>query len=114
MGAPYGPALSGQGLAPGLVAVHVPADRWSHPELKELGRRRADDTFDLTDLRTHLVGAERIDDREFTVHRLDEQAITDLRRRAREWAGYRRCDSRSPRRPTTSDTDSCGHMPPFA
>ncbi|MFI1168701.1 hypothetical protein ACH4UM_35355 [Streptomyces sp. NPDC020801] len=79
-------ALADQGLAPDLIDVHAAADRWSHPELEELGRRHAGDAFDLTDLQTHLVGAEWLDDREFTAYGLDDGAVGGLRRWAQEWA----------------------------
>ncbi|MFF4760520.1 hypothetical protein [Streptomyces sp. NPDC001292] len=92
-------ALAGQGLAPDLVDVHAAADRWSHPELEELGRRHAGDVFDLADLQTRLVGAEWIDDREFTACGLDDRAIAELRRWAQEWAddiGERLAESSAP------------------
>lgn len=79
-------ALADRGLARDLVDVRAAADRWSRPELEELGRRHAPDTFDLTDLQTRLVGAELIDDREFSAYGLDGRAIGDLRRWAQEWA----------------------------
>ncbi|GGX89808.1 hypothetical protein [Streptomyces anandii] len=79
-------ALAGQGLAPDLVDVHAAAARWSHPELEELGRRHSGDAFDLTDLQTRLVGAEWLDDREFTAYGLDDHATTELRRWAQQWA----------------------------
>lgn len=92
-------ALAGQGLAPDLVDVHAAADRWSYPELEELGRRHAGDALDLTDLQTRLVGAEWIDDREFTACGLDDRAVAELRRWAQEWAddiGERLAESSAP------------------
>ncbi|MEU7378615.1 hypothetical protein AB0A91_01115 [Streptomyces sp. NPDC042207] len=92
-------ALAGQGLAPDLVDVHAAADRWSHPELEELGRRHAGDVFDLADLQTRLVGAEWIDDRAFAACGLDDRAIAELRRWAQEWAddiGERLAESAAP------------------
>ncbi|WP_281154116.1 hypothetical protein [Streptomyces sp. HYC2] len=92
-------ALAGQGLAPDLVDVHAAADRWSHPELEELGRRHAGDVLDLTDLQTRLVGAEWIDDREFAACGLDDRAVAELRRWAQEWAddiGERLAESSAP------------------
>ncbi len=92
-------ALAGQGLAPDLVDVHAAADRWSYPELEELGRRHSGDALDLTDLQTRLVGAEWIDDREFTACGLDDRAVAELRRWALEWAddiGERLAESSAP------------------
>ncbi|MFJ2304244.1 hypothetical protein [Streptomyces sp. NPDC087787] len=92
-------ALAGQGLAPDLVDVHAAADRWSHPELEELGRRHAGGVFDLADLQTRLVGAEWIDDRAFAACGLDDRAIAELRRWAQEWAddiGERLAESAAP------------------
>ncbi|MEU3348939.1 hypothetical protein ABZ723_28910 [Streptomyces sp. NPDC006700] len=92
-------ALAGQGLAPDLVDVHAAADRWSHPELEELGRRHAGDVFDLADLQTRLVGSEWIDDREFAACGLGDRAIAELRRWAQEWAddiGERLAESAAP------------------
>jgi predicted nucleotidyltransferase component of viral defense system len=79
-------ALADRGLARDLVDVRAAADRWSRPELEELGRRHAPDTFDLTDLQARLVGAEWIDDREFAAYGVDDEAISGLRRWAQEWA----------------------------
>ncbi|MFD9068666.1 nucleotidyl transferase AbiEii/AbiGii toxin family protein [Streptomyces lasiicapitis] len=79
-------ALADRGLARDLIDVRAATDRWSHPELEELGRRHARDSFDLTDLQARLVGADWIDDTEFAAYGLDEQAIAGLRRWAQEWA----------------------------
>jgi hypothetical protein len=95
-------ALADQGLAPDLIDVHAAADRWSHPELEELGRRHAGDAFDLTDLQTHLVGAEWLDDHEFTAYGLDDQAVAEIRRWAQEWAddiGERLLEGEAPETP---------------
>ncbi|MEU4998179.1 nucleotidyl transferase AbiEii/AbiGii toxin family protein [Streptomyces sp. NPDC021622] len=78
-------ALTDRGLARDLIDVRAAADRWSHPELEELGRRHARDTFDLTDLQTRLAGADWIDDTELAAYGLDEQAIAGLRRWAQRW-----------------------------
>lgn len=43
-------ALADRGLARDLIDVRAAADRWSHVELEELGRRHARDSFDLTEL----------------------------------------------------------------
>ncbi|MFG2936574.1 nucleotidyl transferase AbiEii/AbiGii toxin family protein [Streptomyces sp. NPDC048282] len=78
--------LADRGLARDLIDVHAAADRWSRPDLEDLGRRHARDTFDLTDLQSRLTGADWIDDREFAAYGLDEQAITGLRQWAQAWA----------------------------
>ncbi|MFJ7341412.1 hypothetical protein ACIQU3_14100 [Streptomyces sp. NPDC101110] len=78
--------LADRGLARDLVDVHAAAAHWSHPELEELGRRHAPDTFDLTDLQARLTGTDWLDDRAFTVHGLDASAVPGLRRWAQEWA----------------------------
>ncbi|MGW2288258.1 nucleotidyl transferase AbiEii/AbiGii toxin family protein [Streptomyces phaeochromogenes] len=79
-------ALADRGLARDLVDVQAAADRWSHIELEELGRRHARDSFDLCELQARLVGADWIDDTEFVAYGLDEPAITELRRWAQSWA----------------------------
>ncbi|MEU0288907.1 nucleotidyl transferase AbiEii/AbiGii toxin family protein [Streptomyces sp. NPDC006147] len=79
-------ALADRGLPRDLVDVHAAADRWSPPELEELGRRHATDTFDLAELQSRLTGTEWLDDREFRAHGLDSPAIEDLRRWAQAWA----------------------------
>lgn len=79
-------ALADRGLARDLIDVHAAADRWSRPDLEDLGRRHARDTFDLTDLQSRLTGADWIDDREFAAYGLDEAAITELRQWAQAWA----------------------------
>lgn len=78
--------LADRGLARDLVDVHAASARWSHPELEELGRRHAPDTFDLSDLQARLTGTDWIDDRAFTVHGLEVSAVAGLRRWAQEWA----------------------------
>ncbi|GAA3798487.1 hypothetical protein GCM10022403_035340 [Streptomyces coacervatus] len=79
-------ALVDRGLARDLIDVRAAANRWTHPELEELGRRHALDTFDLADLQARLVGAEWIDDTEFAAYGLDADAITELRQWAQVWA----------------------------
>ncbi|WP_149548732.1 nucleotidyl transferase AbiEii/AbiGii toxin family protein [Streptomyces marokkonensis] len=79
-------ALADRGLPRDLVDVHAVSDRWSHPELEELGRRHAPDTFDLAELQSRLTGTEWLDDGEFRAHGLDGPAIDDLRRWAQAWA----------------------------
>ncbi|NGO73786.1 nucleotidyl transferase AbiEii/AbiGii toxin family protein [Streptomyces boncukensis] len=79
-------ALADRGLARDLIDVQAAADRWSHIELEELGRRHARDSFDLSELQARLGGADWIDDTEFAAYGLDDQAILLLRRWAQTWA----------------------------
>lgn len=79
-------ALADRGLPRDLVDVHAAAHRWSHPELEELGRRHAPDTFDLAELQSRLAGTEWLDDSGFRVHGLDGPGIAELRRWAQAWA----------------------------
>ncbi|WP_406225290.1 nucleotidyl transferase AbiEii/AbiGii toxin family protein [Streptomyces anulatus] len=78
-------ALADRGLARDLIDVQAAANRWSHAELEELGRRHARDSFDLSELQARLGGADWIDDTEFAAYGLDEQAITGLRQWAQAW-----------------------------
>lgn len=79
-------ALADRGLARDLIDVRAAADRWSHIELEELGRRHARDTFDLSDLQARLAGADWIDDTEFVAYGLDDHQTVELRQWAQEWA----------------------------
>lgn len=79
-------ALADRGLARDLVDVRAAADRWTHTELEELGRRHARDTFDLSDLQARLTGADWIDDTEFAAYGLSEHQISELRQWAQSWA----------------------------
>lgn len=79
-------ALADRGLHRDLVDVHAAGDRWSRPELEELGRRHAPDTFDLTELQARLTGTDWLDDTEFRALGLDAPAVAELRRWAQEWA----------------------------
>jgi hypothetical protein len=79
-------ALADRGAARDLVDVHAAADRLSPTELEELGRRHAHDAFDLSDLQSRLEGIEWLDDRDFTVHGLDEQSVQAIRQWAQSWA----------------------------
>ncbi|MFJ3777963.1 hypothetical protein ACIPX0_40390 [Streptomyces sp. NPDC090075] len=78
--------LTDRGLPRDLLVVHAAAARWTLPDLEDLGRRHARDTFDLTDLQSRLTGADWIDDREFAACGLDDEAITELRQWAQAWA----------------------------
>lgn len=78
-------ALADRGLARDLIDVHAARDRWSHPELEELGRRHTRDIFDLTDLQARLSGMDWIDDAEFTAYGFGDRGIAGLRRWAQEW-----------------------------
>ncbi|MFF4899246.1 hypothetical protein [Streptomyces sp. NPDC001068] len=79
-------ALTDRGLPGDLAVVHAAADRWSLPDLEDLGRRHARDTFDLADLQSRLTGTDWMDDRRFTAQGLDDQAVLNLRRWAQTWA----------------------------
>ncbi|ESU49461.1 hypothetical protein P376_2555 [Streptomyces sp. HCCB10043] len=79
-------ALFDRGLARDLIDVQAAANRWSHIELEELGRRHARDSFDLSELQARLMGADWIDDTELAAYGLDVQAITGLRQWAQAWA----------------------------
>ncbi|MEV5953018.1 hypothetical protein AB0M11_04410 [Streptomyces sp. NPDC051987] len=79
-------ALADRGLPRDLLVVHAAADRWTLPDLEDLGRRHARDTFDLTDLQSRLTGTDWMDDREFAACGLDDEAVTALRRWAQSWA----------------------------
>ncbi|MGV9560948.1 nucleotidyl transferase AbiEii/AbiGii toxin family protein [Streptomyces sp. NPDC003480] len=79
-------ALADRGFARDLIDVHAASDRWSRPELEELGRRHARDTFDLTDLQARLAGVEWVDDMEFGLYGVGGDALAELRRWAQEWA----------------------------
>ncbi|MFF0434873.1 nucleotidyl transferase AbiEii/AbiGii toxin family protein [Streptomyces sp. NPDC004327] len=79
-------ALADRGLARDLIDVRAAADRWSHIELEELGRRHARDAFDLSELQARLTGADWIDDTEFAAYGLDDHQTIELRQWAQEWA----------------------------
>ncbi|GAB2754520.1 hypothetical protein [Streptomyces bullii] len=79
-------ALADRGLPGDLIDVHAASARWSRPELEELGRRHAPDTFDLSDLQARLSGTDWLDDAGFAAYGLDERDIVALRRWAQEWA----------------------------
>ncbi|MFF3845720.1 nucleotidyl transferase AbiEii/AbiGii toxin family protein [Streptomyces sp. NPDC002328] len=101
-------ALADRGLARDLIDVHAAAERWSHPELEELGRRHARDTLDLTDLQARLTGAEMIDDVEFASYGLDGNAVAALRLWAQEWAddiGERLLESSPPEEEDAEDAE---------
>ncbi|GAA0660464.1 hypothetical protein GCM10010193_09280 [Kitasatospora atroaurantiaca] len=78
-------ALADRGLARDLIDVHAAADRWSHAELEELGRRHAREEFDLTELQARLARADWIDDAEFAAAGLDPAATAALRAWAQSW-----------------------------
>ncbi|MFF6781088.1 hypothetical protein [Streptomyces sp. NPDC012510] len=82
-------AMADRGAARDLIAVHAATAHWTIAELEELARRHTTATsadFDLTDLQSRLEGTEWLDDREFTRHGLDAEAILELRRWAQTWA----------------------------
>ncbi|MEG8281123.1 hypothetical protein [Streptomyces sp. AHA2] len=78
--------LADHGLARDLVHVHAVSSRWSHPELEELARRHAPDTFDPTDLQARLTGTDWLDDRAFVAEGVEPEDVAGLRRWAQEWA----------------------------
>ncbi|MDH6123517.1 nucleotidyl transferase AbiEii/AbiGii toxin family protein [Kitasatospora sp. GP82] len=78
-------ALTDRGLARDLIDVHAAADRWSHLELEELGRRHARGEFDLTELQARLARADWLDDREFAAYGVDEDGRARLRAWAQSW-----------------------------
>lgn len=79
-------ALHDRGAAVDLIDVQAAADRFSPPDLEELGRRHAHDTFDLPTLQSRLTGTDFYPDRDFTRYGLDEHAITALRAWAQHWS----------------------------
>ncbi|MBM7089981.1 hypothetical protein JTP67_15865 [Streptomyces sp. S12] len=79
-------SLADRGLPRDLIDVHAAARLWSRPELEELGRRHAPDTFDLTDLQSRLTGTDWLDDAEFHAHGIDPPTAAAIRRWAQEWA----------------------------
>ncbi|MET7478086.1 nucleotidyl transferase AbiEii/AbiGii toxin family protein [Streptomyces sp. NPDC005648] len=80
-------ALADHGLPRDLIDIRAAADRWTAPELEELGRRHTrDGTLDLADLRMRLTGMEWIDDTLFTAYGLDTDAVGELRGWAQGWA----------------------------
>ncbi|MFE7766674.1 hypothetical protein [Streptomyces sp. NPDC057438] len=82
-------AVADRGAARDLIAVHAATAHRTVTELEELARRHTSatsSTFDLTDLQSRLEGTEWLDDREFTRHGLDAEAILGLRRWAQTWA----------------------------
>ncbi|WP_437028934.1 nucleotidyl transferase AbiEii/AbiGii toxin family protein [Streptomyces sp. enrichment culture] len=79
-------ALADRGLPRDLIDVHAAARLWSRPELEELGRRHAPDTFDLVDLQSRLTGTDWLDDAEFRALGIDPPTAGAIRRWAQEWA----------------------------
>ncbi|XQE80651.1 hypothetical protein ACN24L_19505 [Streptomyces microflavus] len=71
--------------SPRHLDVRAAANRWNHAEPKELGRRHAGDSFDLSDLQARQGGADWIGDTKCAAYGLDEQAITRLRQWAQAW-----------------------------
>ncbi|MFD8525104.1 nucleotidyl transferase AbiEii/AbiGii toxin family protein [Streptomyces capillispiralis] len=101
-------ALADRGLPRDLVDVHAASRWWSHPELEELGRRHAPDTFDLTELESRLTGTEWLDDAGFRAHGLDAPAIEELRRWAQAWAddiAERLVEGEDPEEPDPEESD---------
>ncbi|KIZ15706.1 nucleotidyl transferase AbiEii/AbiGii toxin family protein [Streptomyces natalensis] len=79
-------ALADRGAVRDLIDVHAAAEHRTPPELEGLGQRHGRDAFCLEDLRDRLVGAEWYDDEEFAAYGLTQDAITELRSWAQQWA----------------------------
>ncbi|MEW2129107.1 nucleotidyl transferase AbiEii/AbiGii toxin family protein [Streptomyces sp. NPDC005435] len=95
----YGPALSledavgtkiralyDRGAAVDLVDARAAAERFSLPELEELGRRHAYDAFDLPTLQARLTGTDFYPDGDFTRYGLGRQDVSGLRAWAQHWS----------------------------
>lgn len=79
-------ALYDRGSAVDLIDARAAAQRFSLPDLEELGRRHALDPFDLPTLQSRLTGTDFYSDRDFTRYGLDEPEITALRAWAQHWS----------------------------
>ncbi|MGV9321324.1 hypothetical protein [Streptomyces sp. NPDC003660] len=95
----YGPALSlvdavgtkiralyDRGAAVDLVDARAAAERFSLPELEELGRRHAYDVFDLPTLQSRLTGTDFYSDFEFRRYGLPPEDVGPLRAWAQHWS----------------------------
>ncbi|MET8814424.1 hypothetical protein ABZW47_20715 [Streptomyces sp. NPDC004549] len=95
----YGPALSledavgtkvralyDRGAAVDLVDARAAAERFSLPELEELGRRHAYDVFDLPTLQDRLTGTDFYPDGDFTRYGLPRDEVSALRSWAQHWS----------------------------
>ncbi|MFJ3663346.1 hypothetical protein ACIPPM_23095 [Streptomyces sp. NPDC090119] len=95
----YGPALSladavgtkiralyDRGAAVDLVDARAAAERFSLPELEELGRRHAYDVFDLPTLQERLTGTDFYSDFEFLRYGLPRHEVGPLRAWAQHWS----------------------------
>ncbi|MFK4111836.1 hypothetical protein [Streptomyces sp. NPDC002176] len=95
----YGPALSladavgtkiralyDRGAAVDLVDARAAAERFSLPELEELGRRHAYDVFDLPTLQSRLTGTDFYSDFEFRRYGLTREEVGPLRAWAQHWS----------------------------
>ncbi|MFG2814498.1 hypothetical protein [Streptomyces sp. NPDC048410] len=95
----YGPALSlvdavgtkvralyDRGAAVDLVDARAAAERFSLPELEELGRRHAYDVFDLPTLQSRLTGTDFYSDFEFRRYGLPREDVGPLRAWAQHWS----------------------------
>ncbi|GAA4840398.1 hypothetical protein [Kitasatospora terrestris] len=78
-------ALADRGFARDLIDVRAAAHRFTRADLEEYGRR-VRDGLDLGELRARLMGAEWIDDEEFTAYGLTEAEIEELRGWTQAWA----------------------------
>lgn len=95
----YGPALSradavgtkiralyDRGAAVDLIDARAAAEHYTLPELEELGRRHAYDSFDLTTLQSRLTGTDFFSDVEFLRHGLSREDVGPLRAWAQRWS----------------------------
>ncbi|WP_018547739.1 hypothetical protein [Streptomyces sp. LaPpAH-108] len=95
----YGPALSladavgtkiralyDRGAAVDLIDARAAAERFSLPELEELGRRHAYDAFDLPTLQSRLTGTDFYADGEFLRYGLPRHEVAPLRAWAQHWS----------------------------
>ncbi|GGR67560.1 MULTISPECIES: nucleotidyl transferase AbiEii/AbiGii toxin family protein [Streptomyces] len=79
-------ALYDRGAAVDLVDARACADRFSLPDLEELGRRHAHDPFDLPTLQSRLTGTDFYADRDFLRYGLAEDDVAALRAWAQAWS----------------------------
>ncbi|MFC7917659.1 hypothetical protein [Streptomyces sp. NPDC057386] len=79
-------ALYDRGAAVDLIDARAAAARWSFPDLEDLGRRHALDTFDLPTLQSRLTGTDWYPDQAFTRYGLAEEDIAGLRTWAEHWS----------------------------
>ncbi|MFI8349112.1 hypothetical protein [Streptomyces sp. NPDC085596] len=79
-------ALYDRGAAVDLIDARAAAERFSLPELEELGRRHAYDAFDLPTLQSRLTGTDFYSDLEFLRYGLPRHEVGPLRAWAQRWS----------------------------